>query len=147
MNDPIPVSRIMRREFASLQRKDHLDFADDVMSLGRIRHLPVLDGGLLVGLVSQRDLLASSLSRVLEFEPSHRRSFLKAIEVAEVMSRSVISVEPETTTHEAARLMIRHRIGCLPVVDESGAPIGLLTETDLLRAAYAPDEAHAEDTD
>ena len=138
MSLDVPVSRIMRRDFVSLELKDRLDFADDVMSLGRIRHLPVLDNGRLVGIVSQRDLLASSLSSVLEVDPKHRRSFLRAIDVREVMTHPVITVGEETRASEAARLMLRHRIGCVPVVDADGAPLGLLTETDLLRAAYPP---------
>lgn len=138
-----PVEKIMRREFASLERGDRLDFADDVMKLGRIRHLPVLDGGRLVGIVSQRDLLASSLSSILGAEPSKQRGFLRTIEVEKVMTRNVLTVPSGTRVAEAARLLLRHRIGCLPVVDADRRPLGLLTETDLLRAAYPP-EPHPE---
>jgi CBS domain-containing membrane protein len=137
----MPVSTIMRRDFASLELKDQLDLAEDVMSLGRIRHLPVLADGALVGIVSQRDLLASSLTKALDFEPSQRRAFLRAVDVEEVMSRNPITIGEDASALEAARLMIRHRIGCLPVIDGEGAPVGLITETDLLRVAYAPDEA------
>jgi CBS domain-containing protein len=131
-----PVSDVMRQEFVSLKSTDRLDFADDIMKLGRIRHMPVLDGEKLVGIVSQRDLLAASLSRALDFEPEHRRTFLRSVEVAEVMTRSVVSVSPDTPLSEVARLMIRHKVGCIPVVGESGAPLGIVTETDMLRAAY-----------
>lgn len=144
MSLDIPVSRIMRRDFVSLDLKDRLDFADDVMSLGRIRHLPVLQNGRLIGIVSQRDLLASSLSSVLEVDPKHRRSFLRAVDVQEVMTHPVITVAEDTPASEAARLMLRHRIGCIPVVDADGAPLGLLTETDLLRAAYPAETGEGE---
>jgi CBS domain-containing protein len=130
----------MRREFVSLNRGDTLDFAGDVMSLGQIRHLPVLDEGRLVGVVSQRDLLASSLSRLLEDDAGRQRRFLRTVRVTEVMNCEPITVSPETTTEEAARLMLRHRIGCLPVLDPTGTPVGLLTETDLLRVAYSPED-------
>jgi CBS domain-containing protein len=112
------------------------------MTLGRIRHLPVLEDGKLVGIVSQRDLLAHSLAKVLEFEPRERRIFLSSVDVTEAMTRYVETVEATTSLEEAARLLIRRRIGCLPVVDAEGLPIGLVTETDLLRAAYlSGDEA------
>jgi CBS domain-containing protein len=136
----LPVSRIMRREFVSLNRGDTLDFATDVMNLGRIRHLPVLDGGRLVGVVSQRDLLAVSLSRLLEADAGRRRTHLSTVEVTQVMTSSPITVSPDTTAEEAARVMLRHRIGCLPVLDAEDRPIGILTETDLLRVAYTPAE-------
>jgi CBS domain-containing protein len=136
MRPDVPVSEVMREEFVSLKVTDRLDFADDVMKLGRIRHMPVLEDEKLVGIVSQRDLLAASLSRALEFEPEHRRTFLRSVEVSEVMTRNVVSVPPETPLGEVARLMIRHKVGCVPVVDAAGAPVGLVTETDLLRAAY-----------
>ena len=131
-----PVSEIMRTQFVTLKTEDRLDLADDVMKLGRIRHMPVLDGKRLVGVVSQRDLLAASLSRALDFEASHRRSFLKSVAVEEVMARDVVTVTPDTSIGEAALLMIRRKIGCLPVVGSEGAPVGLVTETDLLRSAY-----------
>ena len=130
------VERIMAHEFLSVGSDERLDFVDDVMGLGRIRHLPVVDEGRLVGVVSQRDLLAASLSRVLDFDGSQRRTFLRSVGVAEVMARNPITVSPSTPLRDAARLILRHKIGCLPVVDEDGRCIGLVTETDLLRGVY-----------
>ena len=106
-----PVSEIMRTQFVTLKTEDRLDLADDVMKLGRIRHMPVLDGKRLVGVVSQRDLLAASLSRALDFEASHRRSFLKSVAVEEVMARDVVTAASDTSIAEAALLMIRRKIG------------------------------------
>jgi CBS domain-containing protein len=128
------VSQFMQTEFVTLRPSDRLDFADDVMKLGRIRHMPVVEGNRVLGVVSQRDLLAASLSRVMEIDPRDHRSFLRSVEISEVMSEPVITIEPTRTIREAAELMIRHKIGCLPVVDSLGTPVGLITETDLLRA-------------
>jgi CBS domain-containing protein len=132
-----PVEHIMQREFASVRSDERLDFVDDVMALGRVRHLPVVDDGKLVGVVSQRDLLAASLSRALDFDGQERRTFLRSVDVREVMSPRPITVAPGATLEEAAQLLLRHRIGCLPVVGPAGEAVGLVTETDLLRAAYA----------
>ena len=90
-----PVSELMQREVVTLQQGDRLDLADDIMSLGRIRHLPVLDGEQLVGMLSNRDLLAASLSKALEFEAKHRRTFMRSVEVKEVMTQDVDTVLPE----------------------------------------------------
>ena len=134
------VSEIMRPEFVSLELSDKLDFAQQIMQLGRIRHMPVLLQGRLVGIVSSRDLLAASLSKVLQLARERQLSFLGMVEVEEVMTRDVQTVPPETTLEEAARLLLRHKIGCLVVVKEDNVPVGLVTETDLLREAYLPGE-------
>jgi len=128
------VSEIMQTDIATLAPTDRLDFADDVMQLGRVRHMPVLEDGRLVGIVSNRDLLAASLSKTLDFEPSERRSFLRSIEVSEAMTPAVISVEADATLGEVAQLMLHRKIGCVPVVKPDRTLIGLVTETDLIRA-------------
>jgi len=133
------VSEVMQTEVATLTIHDRLDLADDVMRLGRVRHMPVLDGTKLVGIVSNRDLLAAGLSRVLDFAATDRRTFLRSIEISEVMSHDLITVPRDATLREAAELMLRHRIGCIPVVKSDRTLIGLVTETDLLRAALLPE--------
>lgn len=131
-----PVSEIMRREVVTLAEGDSLAVGDDVMRLGRVRHLPVVsEDGRLVGLVSNRDLLEASLSKAIDFDAASRRSFLSSVDVAEVMTRDVATVGPDATLEEAASLLLARRIGCLPVVDENGVLRGLVTETDLLSAA------------
>ena len=131
--DTRTVADVMRSEVVTLAPDDRLDLAGDVMKLGRIRHMPVVDEGRLVGIVSNRDLLAASLSRALEFKPEQRRAFLRSVEVEEVMARGLVTVGPETSLREAARLLVEHKIGCLPVVDTHGALVGLLSEADLIR--------------
>jgi CBS domain-containing protein len=130
------VSDVMQTEVATLGPDERLDLADDVMSLGRVRHLPVLEGTRLVGLVSQFDVMAASLTKVLDFEAEQRRTFMRSVQVREVMTRNVVSVAPDTALTEAARRMLSHRIHCLPVTKSDGTLVGLVTDTDLLRAAF-----------
>ena len=133
----IPVSRIMRTEFASLRETDRLDLADQIMKLGRVRHLPVLDpDGRIVGIVSNRDLLEASLTNVLDFEREQRQGFLRSVDVAEVMTREVETIAPDTPLAAATSRLVGHRIGCLPVVRDDRVMVGLITETDLLAAAF-----------
>jgi CBS domain-containing protein len=134
-----PVEDVMQRDYASVRSDERLDFVEDVMALGRVRHMPVVDGSQLVGVVTQRDLLAASLSRALDFDPKERRAFLRSVNVGEVMAKKPITVAPSTLLMQAAQLMLRHKIGCLPVVGAAGEALGLVTETDLLRAAYGED--------
>jgi CBS domain-containing membrane protein len=126
------VKDIMAKEVTTLGRNDSLDVADDVMSLGRIRHLPVIDEGRVVGVVSQRDLFKSALAAALGYGETAQKKLLKTLRVKEVMSEPAIIISPEATIKEAVRLMLEKRIGCLPVV-QGHALVGIVTETDLLR--------------
>jgi CBS-domain-containing membrane protein len=134
------VSEVMQAEVATLAPSDRLDLADDVMQLGRVRHMPVLDHGRVVGIVSSRDLLAASLSKTLSFDPKQRRTFLRSVDVSDVMVRDVISVAPDAALRDVALLMIGHKIGCVPIVKPDRTLLGLVTETDLLRAAFLSTE-------
>ena len=129
------VSEVMRREIVTVSSQERLDLTQDLMNLGRVRHLPVVDEGRLVGILSHRDLLAASLTKALEFDGPSRRTFLRSVEVGEVMARDVATVGPDTTLADAARILVGRQIGCLPVLDSAGTLIGLVTETDLISVA------------
>jgi CBS domain-containing protein len=126
------VKDIMTKEVSTLGRNDTLDIADDMMTLERIRHLPVLDEGRVVGVVSQRDLFRSALAVALGYGEKAQKALLRTIRVKEVMSEPAITVSPEASAKEATRLMLEHKIGCLPVV-EGRTLMGIVTETDILR--------------
>jgi CBS domain-containing protein len=128
-----PVRDLMTREVATLRPEDKLQVANDVMRLGRIRHMPVVDqDGKLVGIVSQRDLFHSALLKVLSGNASASNTVFEAVVVEETMQRGVVTVGPDLPLRDAARLMIERRIGCLVVV-ENGAIAGILTESDFVR--------------
>jgi CBS domain-containing protein len=120
----------------TLSADDHLDLAEDFMRLGQVRHMPVLEGNRLVGVVSGRDLLAASLSKAFDFDPLERRTHIRSVEVREVMSSDLFTVSPDAPLDTAASLMVKHKIGCLPVAESDGVLVGLLTETDLLKVAF-----------
>lgn len=135
------VRDIMETEVLTLDLGDTLDLADDVMRLGRIRHLPILEKGRLVGVVSQRDLFRASISSVLQFRAAAEREWLAKIQIRELLRERdmgrgdaprVIAIDPDASVAEAVDLMLRERIGCLPVLREHRL-IGLLSETDCLR--------------
>ena len=129
-----PASRvrdIMQTKIVTISVTDRLSTVEDIMTLGRVRHIPVVHGGRLVGVLSQRDLLRASLSELGSFGNEARRAFLHAIEIDRVMSAPAITIGPEASVQLAARLMADHKIGCLPVVEGSEL-VGLVTETDVL---------------
>lgn len=97
----------------------------------RIRHLPVMDGTKLVGLVTDRDLRSAVPPAWVEAD-DYRKS-VSTKKVSEVMSKAVITAAPTTPVEEASKLMYENRIGCLPVTDNDKL-VGIITETDLLRS-------------
>lgn len=132
----------MRTQFVTVDKGGRIDLADRLMRLARIRHLPVLEDERVVGILSNRDLLVSSLSKVLKFGDVERHALLHAVDVSEVMTRDPVTIGPDASLTEAARELVTRKIGCLLVQDAEGTAVGLLTETDLLRAAVeAPGDA------
>jgi CBS domain-containing protein len=125
------VKDIMVRDVATLDVGDELSLANDIMKLGRIRHLPVVAGKKLVGILSERDLFRSSLVEALGHEPEKTRDVMKAIRIQDIMIKNLITISPEADIKEAVQLMLKHKIGCVPVI-EGGELTGLVTETDIL---------------
>ncbi len=126
------VRDIMRERVVTISAGDSLSTVEDIMRLGGVRHIPVVRAGSLVGVVSERDLLRVSLSNLVVVGNDERRAFLLDVEIARVMSKPPIVIEPEASVRQAARLMAEHKIGCLPVL-EDGSLVGIVTETDVLR--------------
>jgi CBS domain-containing membrane protein len=123
----------MTHDVVTLDRNDKLLAADDVMRLGRIRHLPVLDeGGSLVGIVTQRDLFHSGLVKALGYGSHARSQILESLAIKEAMKTEVVTTTPETPLAEAARVMISKKIGSLVVIQD-GKIAGILTESDFVK--------------
>jgi len=120
----ITVGDFMTRDLVTVKESDDLALADSMLKLGGIRHLPVVRDGKLVGLVTQRDLLRAAAT------PSHETAL-----ASEIMVREVTSVRPETSLVQAARTMLAKKYGCLPVVEEDGRLVGIITESDFVRFA------------
>ena len=130
--DRIPVRTIMQTKIVTISSSESLSTVEDIMRLGRVRHMPVVSSGRLVGVVSERDLLRSSLSSLSSHRTAERKAFLYAIEIGRVMSEPPIVISPDATVRQAAQVMAENKIGCLPVV-EGEELIGIVTETDVLR--------------
>ncbi|MEO6420452.1 MAG: CBS domain-containing protein [Polyangiaceae bacterium] len=108
----------------SIGREQTLAAAHDVMRKNHIRHLPVLDGGVLVGLVSERDL---------HFIETLRDVQLAVVKVEEAMAPDPYFVNVDTPVKEVAAMMIEHKYGSAIVVDR-GRVVGIFTTIDALRA-------------
>ena len=129
---PDAVRKIMMGSPVTLAPDDTLDLANDVISLGRIRHIPVLENGKLVGLLTERDLIGAAANRIFGLKQKTRSALLKGERVKNVMKKRVVTVTPDTPIKDAARLMADKKIGCVPVISK-GTLVGLVTTTNILR--------------
>ena len=128
----LTVRDLMANNPTTLDLNETLDLAEDIMNLGRIRHMPVIEGGKLVGIISQRDLFRSALITALGFGRRTTRALIKTIRIKEIMTKNVVTIAPDTRIEDAARAMVKGKIGCLPVVQDDRL-VGILTETDIVR--------------
>jgi acetoin utilization protein AcuB len=128
------VRDCMQREVVTVSPDDTLATAIRLTSSHRLRHLPVLlANGDLAGILSDRDIRLAMPSP-LATPDAEASEFLARTAIAAIMTREVITIEPDAPIEEAAKLIHRHRISSLPVLDERLRLVGILTETDILRA-------------
>ncbi|MDQ0285868.1 acetoin utilization protein AcuB [Desulfofundulus luciae] len=105
----------------------------NIMKKNKIRHLPVVDKGRLVGLITERDLLTVTPSPATTLSVFEMNYLLSKMVVKDVMKTKPITVGPGCTIEEAALIMREHKIGSLPVVEDDGL-VGIITQTDILDA-------------
>ncbi|MDS4040555.1 MAG: CBS and ACT domain-containing protein [Candidatus Competibacter sp.] len=126
------VDRIMTREVVQVAEDTRLTQLAALMRDHRIRHLPVARDGHLVGLVTSHDLERVSPSPITTLSVGEANYLLGKLTAAKLMRTQVVTCAPDTLVEEAARLLRQEKIGCLPVVENSGRLVGILTHEDLL---------------
>lgn len=127
------VKNRMTRDPVVVAPDDSLAYALRLTREQRIRHLPVVQNGELVGIVSDRDL-RTAMPSPLTVNDADRAAFLERTQVAEIMTREVVTAGPLDTVEDAATQLCRRRIGALPVVDAHGRLLGIVSEGDILHA-------------
>ena len=132
----IPLLGIATRELETIGPDEPLDRAIMAMTDAGIRHLPVVRSGELVGILSDRDLFIAvggllAAQRGGSLDESDSRAGLR--QVSDIMSREVKTLPLDSTAGPAARLMVEHKIGAIPLM-EADRLVGIVSETDLLRA-------------
>jgi acetoin utilization protein AcuB len=130
------IREVMTREPYVAQVRDSIRTVVSELAEADVRHLPVVENGALVGIVSDRDLREVVPSALDATERPRESEKILARPISDVMSSDVVSVGPEDDLVEAIDLMIEHRIGAIPVVDDGSAElIGIVSYVDALRAA------------
>lgn len=129
----LSVSEIMTREPYTIGPDDTLETARKMMAEHHIRHIPVVnENGSLVGLVSQRDVLAAEDSSVLN--PAADQSPERYVAVSSIMTTPVQTIEESASLRGTAMFLQQHKLGCLPVVDK-GELTGIITDADFVGVA------------
>lgn len=105
-----------------------------LMKEHRIRRVPIVDHKKkLIGIVSERDLLHAAPSPASSLNIWEMNYLLSKLKLTDLMTRKVISVTPGTPIQDAASLMLKHKVGGLPVLDENQHVVGVITETDIFK--------------
>lgn len=139
------VSDIMTSKVFTVEQHDLIDRVFFLVHYEKIRHVPVVEKGKVIGIVSDRDLYKvlgpKNNSNVIE---GHSELHVVPKKVQNIMRRGVISIHPDDYVSEAASLMANNRIGALPVVDKDNKLQGIISATDILRVFSKIEKASEE---
>jgi CBS domain-containing protein len=127
---------VMSRTLVTVATQATLRDAVDLLRSHGVRHLPVLDGSTLAGIVTDRDVKRATPSVLSGIERDQYDHVLETIRVAQIMTREPVTVAPRTSLKAVVELLLQRRIGAVPVV-EDGRLVGIVSERDVLRVAYS----------
>lgn len=131
MKQRVPVSQIMSKELVTLTTKNDLNDAEKLFKEHGIRHLPVVNGNELIGILSYSDLLRISFSELSDDEMKVDTAVFNMYSIEQVMAKNLVYIAPEQTIREATEILAKQSFHSLPVV-ENGELKGMITTTDLL---------------
>jgi CBS domain-containing protein len=131
---PRTVADIMTDNVTTISPRDTLEFVEEAMEVFRFRHLPAEEDGRLLGVLTHRDVLRTAASTLAAGNKVSTEKLQRRHTVADVMTRDVKTVAPDTPLAEAASLLHQERIGCLPVIAD-GKLVGIVTESDFVKLA------------
>lgn len=131
MKQRTPVSVIMTKNIIGLTRSDDLQRAETLFNRHKIKHIPVVSGEAVIGMLSYSDLLKISYADISEDEHNVDSVVYNMFTIEQVMVKDVVTISSETPIKEAAEILANREFHALPVVDE-GTLVGIVTTTDLL---------------
>jgi CBS domain-containing membrane protein len=125
------VSEIMTSDPITLTGNANLAQARTLMVNNRIRHIPIVEDEILIGLISQRDLLAAEESSLLTINADQRRSYETKVGVQDFMKSKLVTISEHTSVRQAALYLEKHQFGYLPVVT-NGKVVGIIADSDFI---------------
>ena len=128
------VSKWMTPNVITIDRNESLGTALRLMREHRIRRLPVVSKGKLVGIVSDRDLKGALPSQATSLDVWELHGLIDRMKISDIMTKKVITTTPDSTIERVALTMMEKKIEGLPVLDTAGNLVGIVTEGDVFRA-------------
>jgi acetoin utilization protein AcuB len=131
------VSNWMSKDVSTVDVEDSMHDAVKLLKEKGIRMLPVLKKGKLVGIVTDRDLKRSAASDATTLDVHELLYLVSKIKVGSIMTKNPITVPQNFTVEETAEVLLKNKISGVPVVDQNGDVVGMITQTDLFRVLIA----------
>lgn len=133
MKNGVPVSEIMTKKLVTLKTTDDLVTAERLFKKHHIRHIPVVKGDVIKGMLSYTDLLRISFADAIDEHEEYVDTIVyNMFSIPQVMANDVVGVTSKTTIKEVAQLLATNEFHALPVVDD-GKLVGIVTTTDLIK--------------
>jgi len=131
---PKVVADLMTRKLITVGESEPIGELETAMERFRFRHLPIVGaGGKLVGLITRTDFLHAALGTGPDGEPIEKVN--AETTAGAIMRHGVVTAKPDAELTTALRVMLAEKLGCLPVINDDGTLVGILTETDFARLA------------
>lgn len=127
------VKQIMTTPVVTVTLDDTLRVVKQIFENAKFHHLLVVEEGKLYGVISDRDLLKSVSPFIGTLQETVHDKFTLNKKVHQIMSRKPFSLSPSADVYEAISLFNQHSISCIPIVNENGAPVGIVSWRDILR--------------
>ncbi len=132
MKQKVPVSSIMTQNVVKLNLNDDLTKAESLFKKNKIRHIPVVNGNRIIGMLSYTDLLRISFVDAVDDDEIIDATVYNMFTVEQVMAKNLITINPQTTIKEAAEILSTKEFHALPVC-EGSLLVGIVTTTDLIK--------------
>ncbi len=133
MKQIVPVSTIMTKNVVKLHLSDDLTKAESLFKKHHIRHIPVVNGSLIVGMLSYTDLLRISFADAIDEEEQEIDVMVyNMFSIEQVMAKNLVKVSPDTSIREVAQILSKSEFHALPIV-EGDLLVGIVTTTDLTK--------------
>lgn len=127
-----PVTTIMTENVITLKKSDSLETAEKLFKKHHIRHIPVVRGDVIIGMLSYTDLLRISFADSVNDDDDHVDSIVyNMFSIEQVMAKKIVSVSPSSSIKEVAEILAKSEFHALPVVD-TNILVGIVTTTDLI---------------
>ena len=127
------VGNWMTKDVISVDVNDSMQDATRLIRKHKIKRLPVMEKGKLVGIVTDRDLKRASASDVTTLEIHELLFLISEIKIGDIMTKDPITIPLDYTIDEAAQILLEHKLSGAPVVDDEGQVAGVITQTDIFR--------------